>query len=286
MHELLNNGVTALPVLILAGSLLVWLGLLRRPGGIRPAVEYEPRALVPWSGLDLIVLGIGVLLLQAISVVVVADGEDRSTPALSTSVMTAVVGSRVLWFVLALVYLTQKARAFADEMGFDLRRWKYDLRLAGLTFLAAALPVYGTNLFLSVVLDFKSEHPLVKLVSEQPSLYAMVMATVAAVLVAPLVEEFLVRVLLQGWLETKQIESRLRSGAMDDRAGWMPIIVASTIFALLHGFPDMVPLFILSLFLGYAYQRTHRIIAPLIVHACVNAMAVVELWRLYVYGPQ
>ena len=47
--------------------------------------------------------------------------------------------------------------------------------------------------------------------------------------------------------------------------------------------PDPVALFILALFLGYVYQRTHRIIAPVFVHACVNALSMIQLWLL-VFG--
>ncbi len=115
-----------------------------------------------------------------------------------------------------------------------------------------------------------------------PNVGVLVLVTVAAVVMAPLVEEFMVRVILQGWLEKKQREYRLRRGDLSERpAGFGPIVVSGVIFAALHGWPDAVALFVLSLFLGYAYQRTHRIIAPLVIHVLVNSLAMFELWRLF-----
>jgi membrane protease YdiL (CAAX protease family) len=285
MELLLEYAMGALPLALLAGSILVWVVLLQHIASHRPPAEYEPRAPVPWSGVDLILLGTLVLLLQAFAVNVATRAYGAPTSVPSVASMTAIVGSRIVWLLFALVYLARKVGAYADDMGFDTRRLKSDLRLAGLTFLAAVLPVYGTQLVLTSLFGYESEHPLVKLVNEQPSLSVMVMTTIAAVGVAPLVEEFLLRVLLQGWLEKKQIESRQRrSGNPDERAGWGPIVVAAAIFALLHGWPDMLALFILSLFMGYVYQRTHRIIAPLAVHMCVNALAVLELWKVFLLG--
>ncbi|MGD9722617.1 MAG: lysostaphin resistance A-like protein [Pirellulales bacterium] len=283
MEHPLNYAMGALTLLLIAGGLLTWSGILRALVARRPLVAYEPRALVPWTGFDLSILGLSALVIQAIGVRLVADNGDGEFDVTSPHVMAAVIVSRIAWFAVALVYLARKVGVYADDIGFDLRRLPYDLRLAGTTFLAAILPVYGLQYFVTQVLGYKSEHPLVELTREQPSVGALSLMTLAAVVVAPLVEEFLLRVLVQGWLEKKQLEHRLRSDLMapDEPAGFGPIIVSAAIFAALHGWPDQIALFVLSLFLGYLYQRTHRIIAPLAVHVCVNSLAAVELWRAF-----
>lgn len=267
------------------GSLFVWLALLRRVAGRRTLVEFEPRAQVPWSGVDVIVLAISALCLEALAHDFSATtGElEASTPRL----IAAAGISRMVWLVFAVIYLSRAAGAYADDMGFDARRLASDLRLAGLTFLAAALPVFSVQFLFTEVLGYKSEHPLVKLVHEEGSAGALLLTTIVAVIVAPLVEEFFFRVVLQGWLEKIQVERReRRGGSTSEPPGFGPIIVAAAIFGLMHAGngPDPIALFVLSLFLGYVYQRTHRIIAPLAVHACVNGLAMLELWSNYLSG--
>jgi membrane protease YdiL (CAAX protease family) len=267
---------------LLAGSLIVWAQiagrLAMRPGA--PLVPYEPRLPVPWTGVDVTVLGITALVFQSLVVGVTAGALGIELNARSPEVLGAIVVSRLVWLAFAIPYLVLRAGAYADDLGFDLRRFGYDLRVAALTFLAAIVPVYGTQLILTQVFENKSEHALVRLARDSQNAGALVLISFAAVIVAPLVEEFLVRVLLQGWLEKKQRAFRQRRGdPSESPAGWGPIVVSGAIFAALHGWPDAVALFVLSLFLGYAYQRTHRIVAPLAMHMLVNSLAMFELWR-------
>jgi membrane protease YdiL (CAAX protease family) len=64
--------------------------------------------------------------------------------------------------------------------------------------------------------------------------------------------------------------------------GWMPIILSSLLFAAAHfGYgPEPVPLFIFALFLGYCYQRTHRIIPCIVAHGLFNLTSMIVLWRV------
>src|SRR5262249_19627401 len=63
-------------------------------------------------------------------------------------------------------------------------------------------------------------------------------------------------------------------------AAWLPIAVSSAIFALLHYShrPDWIPLLFLAAGMGYLYQRTHRILPSLIVHALLNSLSMWGLW--------
>ena len=62
-------------------------------------------------------------------------------------------------------------------------------------------------------------------------------------------------------------------------ARWIPILVSSLIFALMHFShgPDPIPLFFLSLALGFIYQRTHRIVPCIVVHMMLNGFSMVLL---------
>jgi membrane protease YdiL (CAAX protease family) len=68
--------------------------------------------------------------------------------------------------------------------------------------------------------------------------------------------------------------------------GWLPIAISSALFGLAHyGYgPEPIPLFVLALFLGYVYHRTHRIVPCIVAHAAFNSVTVFMLWRMVFYG--
>lgn len=94
----------------------------------------------------------------------------------------------------------------------------------------------------------------------------------AAILGAPIVEETIYRVFLTAMF--------LRLGL----GPWPAILVCSTLFALTHigsvpGWYAMVPLGVLGLAMGLAYERTKRLGVPIVMHACFNAFNVaVAVW--------
>ena len=67
---------------------------------------------------------------------------------------------------------------------------------------------------------------------------------------------------------------------------WLPIVVASILFSLAHFGQGTapIPLFFLSLGLGFIYQRTHRIWPSIVAHMLVNGLAVVQLKIAVDYG--
>lgn len=79
-------------------------------------------------------------------------------------------------------------------------------------------------------------HPLVRfLASQRGSLWAIWLAAAVGVVVAPLVEELLFRVLLQGWLEARESRWRRRWPLL--RAlprGVLPIALPALVFASMH----------------------------------------------------
>ncbi|WP_308410551.1 CPBP family intramembrane glutamic endopeptidase [Janthinobacterium sp. AD80] len=78
------------------------------------------------------------------------------------------------------------------------------------------------------------------------------------VLAAPLCEEFIFRGLIQG-------------GLRRSLPAWQAIGIAAAIFAIMHPPASMLPVFVLGLCAGVAYERSGALLAPMLVHAAYNA---------------
>lgn len=77
------------------------------------------------------------------------------------------------------------------------------------------------------------------------------------VLAAPLCEEFIFRGLLQG-------------GLRRSLPAWQAIGIAAALFAIVHP-PALLPVFMLGLCTGYAYERSGALLAPMLTHALYSA---------------
>lgn len=82
-----------------------------------------------------------------------------------------------------------------------------------------------------------------------------------AVVAAPLCEEFIFRGLIFGGLR----RSMGAPGA---------IVISAAIFAIVHPPLSMLPVFVLGLCTGFAYERGKMLLAPMLVHAAYNAAVV------------
>ena len=79
-------------------------------------------------------------------------------------------------------------------------------------------------------------HPLTRALSEGRDTWTILLCTLLAVIVAPITEEFVFRLVLQGWLES--LERRMRRRVPFLRgvfAGLMPIMMVAVLFAAMHG---------------------------------------------------
>jgi uncharacterized protein len=149
------------------------------------------------------------------------------------------------------------------DFGLCLSGMTADLRIGLLGFLAALLPVYGVN-FAVYWFGLREEgvkHPLFVALEEHPGAELLGWVGLAAVVLAPLAEELLYRVILQGWLQTH----------LTPRSA---ILFVAILFALVHfesGRPDHLPLLPLALILGYVYYRRHSYLTVVFLHALFNA---------------
>lgn len=295
--------------ILLAGGLL-WLQAIGRMFRGEPLLPCEPRRPAPWGLFDLCLAWFLLAGFQTAAAFVLQGrgvvppklpwenlpADQRLEILLSSSVAT------LLAIAASLPLIHFRTRAGLSDFGLSRGRWLADLRLGVAAFAMIAPPVYLIQWVLTQW--FPSEHDLVKLLKANSDLKFVASAAFSAVLAAPLVEEVLFRVLLQGWLESAASQGRsfndwlmgtgtktrpIASSAVppDSSTGdpvatkvpaW-PLFIGAGVFAALHlgHGPDPIPLFAFAIGLGFLYQRTHRILPGLIVHLLLNASSLAAL---------
>ena len=150
-----------------------------------------------------------------------------------------------------------------------------------------------------------AEHDLLRVLGESHNRAVAVLLILSAVLVAPLFEETLFRAHLQTLLTYAW--GRLRPSSMqpaDEGFGmtqrgfdvvqpgpliepppapsirqpavwsrWLSVILTSTLFALVNPAWSIPPIFVLSVCLGYAYERTGNVWTNITMHAVFNGVS-------------
>ena len=170
------------------------------------------------------------------------------------------------WLAASLVVAAQTFRhGLFSGLGLSLRHWLCDLARAIIGYLAV-LPVCVGLLLLLTYLFYIYDitptiHPILKHLNDLSPPWR-ILAVIGAVVLAPLAEEVFFRGLVQSFFRRALHSPRLA------------ILLASAIFAAVHyNQPQAVPsLFVLALALGYNYERTGRLISPILIHAIFNAV--------------
>lgn len=136
-------------------------------------------------------------------------------------------------------------------------------------FAAAVGPVLLLMIVSQPLRTETSEHQFLQILRDSQSPLVMGLICVSAAVVAPLSEELTYRVILMGGSEAKV-------------GPGVALVGSSLLFAVIHGFPDMIALVPLALILGWIYQRTQSYIAIVTTHAAFNtfnlAMVLVQTW--------
>ncbi|MDC0307866.1 MAG: CPBP family intramembrane metalloprotease [Planctomycetaceae bacterium] len=128
-------------------------------------------------------------------------------------------------------------------------------------FLLAVVPVYA---ILAIILPLKEAdeavHPLLRMLTEgQLNPRFVFWACLSSIVVAPIQEEMLYRVLLQEGMVS--LGYRLR----------IAIPGIAVFFCLVHLFPDSIPLFPLAILLGLVMHFRNSFLAVVIMHMLFNA---------------
>ncbi|MEX2176120.1 MAG: CPBP family intramembrane glutamic endopeptidase [Pirellulaceae bacterium] len=191
----------------LRGMARAILGLLQiRPG--LPLVAWTPRRAVPWGLIDLV----AVIVLYIVAIFAAqllfaglgwlpqaANGKELTLADKGLLVwMNIVVSLGLLAVALPLIVL--RTGANWRDLGFSWREAWSDLKLGAIAFVMLAPPVYAIQGTLHYYWK-PSKHPLLEMFKESPDAGFFALLFVAAAVVAPIFEELVFRVLLQGFLE-------------------------------------------------------------------------------------
>lgn len=159
-------------------------------------------------------------------------------------------------------------------LGLSGRHWIYDTARGVIGYLAV-LPLCVGLLHLSLQFlqthlpglvkqmqeDNLLDHPMLRALGEAPFGWKIGVLLSAGIL-APLVEELFFRGIFQSMLRRYT------------RRPWVAILATSAFFAAFHLplWHNMPTLFVLSVVLGYNYERSGRLVSPMVIHALFNGV--------------
>jgi len=117
------------------------------------------------------------------------------------------------------------------------------------------------------------KHEELELIAQYPQVSVRVVILLTTVFIVPVFEEFLFRGLFQttvrSLLENRQ--SRFKGGP----GAWAAIAISSGLFATVHSTAAHWPaLFVLSMCMGYAYEKSGSLLRSIVVHSLFNLCSV------------
>ncbi|MDB5338991.1 MAG: Abortive infection protein [Planctomycetaceae bacterium] len=260
----------ALTLALLAASTGLWINLLRQ--GFRSGWSWplQPRRDVPWRPWEAVATILIVLIcigavVQQFAAGGAPDGAPEST-VFDIRKLQLFAGSQLAELALIPLILGIWCPCRWEDFGLRRHGWQTDLQFAIWGVLLAQLPVHLLEYPLQ---GWRAEdpHPMLELLKHSSNHWqTLPWIALEVVVLAPLVEELLFRVVLQGALE-REIP-----------AVWAIILTAAA-FACIHQQADWLPLFPLALILGYIYYRRRSYIAVVVLHGLFNAISLLcALW--------
>jgi membrane protease YdiL (CAAX protease family) len=241
-------------------------GVFRRNSIAGPQRLQSARSLEPLTVIT--GLGMATYFLVVMVVLRVLEGPQPPTtnPALSSADIAADLLARAaaVTAILAMILILHRR----PWLGLSPRQFLPGVA-KGLLGLLMVLPLMFLVLMAANSLINPQEqhiHPYLKMLGQSQGDNERAMILFSIVAVAPISEEIFFR----GCVQTLLSALFGRGGRPAMR--WAAVVVTSLIFAMAHGdWWERPPIFVLSLCLGYAYERTGNLWTAITIHAAFNA---------------
>lgn len=137
-----------------------------------------------------------------------------------------------------------------------------EFRIAAEVCLAVWLPTAILRISMVQLLQDEAQHPFLKMIQNGIGADVMLLIVLTAVILAPLMEELLYRVIiLGGLLNRKNITTSSTAIAVG---------ITSVLFAFAHGFPDSLALLPLAAAIAWTYHQRRSYRTVVIVHFLFN----------------
>lgn len=248
-------------------------------------IPQVPGSPVPWDGmvvaslLCLFLLGQG-LCVAAVQTMFPANNQSPQVIATgNTTTVITVVGSEgsdklgylllanavaMLVFTCVAALILRIRGASWEDLGFRDPKPREGFRLAVVTWVIIVPPLLALAAFLDQFVE-PYNHPIIDFLQADKSAWSVGLVIGAAVVAAPIAEEFFFRRILQGWLEIKY--------------GDWAIVVSAFCFGLAHLGHGLgwVPLIGFGLAAGYLARRRATILPSIVLHALFNGLSVLLL---------
>ena len=206
-YSVLSFAVSLFVLSMLAGALASWSYLIVRAIRREPLLTVEPSPPRVWGLADVMFITITSVICQIVfaSAYVRLAGRgiaDNGDAQISAAVAMAASLGNVVAIALALSWLALRFNVTPEHVGFRASGWWRQLQIGVVATLTVLPVVYLLMAAVSLGLETEYSHPLLDEVRRNATFGSYLLGVVTAVLLAPLAEEFLFRVLIQGWLQS------------------------------------------------------------------------------------
>jgi len=217
----------------------------------------------------LMILGVPIWLLrrnQALSdrLDVEATQPQQTVQTSVTSAADAGAADRDPWAVLTTSGTEPVPRSRrTDSDGTESWRFMIELQYAAEASLAAWLPTAALRIIMVLLFQDDAQHPFLEMIDQDVTVQVLLLIVVTAVVLAPLMEELLYRVVILGGLLHG-------SDGQNGVSLFAAITVSSLLFAFAHGFPDSLALLPLAVALAWIYIQRRSYWTVILVHVLFN----------------
>ena len=250
-----------LTVAVLLASLALWGVIFERLSTSEPLLPCRIPATRPRPATAVTIVGIWVVYMVYLVVSLQLAGHERKLPDTNLRDALRITGGNILeqCIVASIMVMTLSGLGVRglNRYGIDRRRMPEKLGWGVQGYIASVIPVVLVSVLMKGFHNPDNKHPFLQLLDQQQSASLVALLLISTVIMAPISEELMYRVILQGSLQR-----------------WMPpwaaIASSSVLFSAVHGFPDAISLLPLAGILGFLYWRTGSYLSVVTAHAAFN----------------